>query len=176
MFWKSRKKENDSNPDRKILMERDDRDLDFISDHWPPQNKLVLGITLATDWRVFLNQFGSAQEFGRLPKNYQMEHLQKLLGYSASQKAEADNLRQTNSNKSFEALCGSFSARFLGSYVICLMENDRNWESQLALKLDWLLRIGWSISMSTFPLPSDEKHYPLSDPTEPHTLFLREFR
>ncbi len=176
MFWKSRRKENNSNPDRKILMERDDRDLDFISDHWPAQNRLILGIALATDWRVFLNQFASAQEFERFPKNYQMEHLQKLLSYSAKQKNEADNLRSTNPDKSFEALCESFSARFLGSYVICLIEKDRNWESQLAPKLDRLLRNGWAISFSTFPLPNDEKHYPVSNPVEPHTLFLRDFR
>ena len=171
VWWK--KKEKQDNPDREILRQRDRDDLNIVEKKWPLQNRLLLGATLAFDWRVFLDQFGSVAEFQRLKRDVQMALLQKYLNFSTIQKREAGILRPTNSDKSFESLCASVSARLMSSYLICIMEDDQEWEQELAPKLDRLLVIGWPISFGTMPLPNDSKHFPMDDLAKPHTYFVR---
>jgi hypothetical protein len=175
MPWFGRKKPP-RNADREALKNEDESDLRFILSKWDISNKLLLGMELSTLWRLFLESFGSVPEFERMPRNAQMHYLQKLLTCSAEARSKSAAIEGAPDAGSMDLQCESLSARFLASYVICLMEKDQEWEDELAPRLDQLLDFGWQLSFASLPLPSDDRHFPIHDPTKPHTLFTRRRR
>jgi hypothetical protein len=164
------------NADRNSLRVEDNRELTFILNEWDISNKLILAVFLANDWRIFLDSFGSPNEFERMPRSTQIQYFEKLLAYSTRTRNKSAATEGVPNAESMELLCESLSMRFLASYVMCLIEKDRQWEGELAPNLDQLLELGWQLSLSSLPLPSDYRHLPMEDPSKPQTRFTRQQR
>lgn len=135
----------------------------FIEQQRPRQNQQLLGFFLAIDWRLFLQRFDSPKVFEGLNREDQMTYFSALLDHVSSNSTEADRLRPTDPDKSFEFLCQTMSAEFIFNYLLCLIENDEVWRKQICHSVNPLIAISWEFSASVFPVNDRRLDGPLSE-------------
>jgi len=173
MFRLFRRNKSDQNRAKNIKDAR--REIAFIKNKWHPMNRLGLSVFIATEWREFINKFGGPKEYCQRSRQDQMKYFQKVLNKQKFWIDEIAKLRKNNIDGPLQdAINQKLAAKFVGYYMIILMENDHEWERELAPALDEFLDEGWQISFGGFPLEGDDRSLgPDFDPHHPPVRFQR---
>jgi hypothetical protein len=159
---------------RELNIEELKQETKFINDNWHPTNRLTLCVFIATAWREFVNKVGGPSEFAKLPRSTQMEHFNKILNKMLFWQQETDLLRTQNADgQVMDAICQRLAHHYLGLYFAAIINADAESERMLANQLDAYLVEGWGISWGAFPVPGDEAHSPIKDPSKPTHMFRR---
>jgi hypothetical protein len=159
---------------RELNIEEFKRETKFINDNWDPTNRLTLCAFLATAWREFLNEVEAPSGFAKLPRSTQMEHFKKILNKMLFWQHQTDRRRaQSVDGQMMDAICQRLAHHFLGLYLAAIINADAESERMLANQLDAYLVEGWGISWGAFPVPGDETHFPIKDPSKPTHMFRR---
>jgi hypothetical protein len=163
-----------ANEARELNIDEFKQETKFINDNWHPTSRLALCVFLATTWREFVNEVGGPSEFAKLPRSTQMQQFKKTLNKMLFWGQETDRLRTQNAdNLVMDAICQRLAHRYLGLYLAAIINADAESERLLANQLDAYLVEGWGISWGAFPVPGDETHFPIKDPSKPTRTFRR---
>lgn len=171
---KKKRPELRANEARELNIDEFKRETKFINDNWHPTSRLALCVFLATAWREFVNEVGGPSQFAELPRSRQMEHFKKTLRKMLFWQQETDRLRSQNAhNQVMDAICQRLAHSFLSLYLGAIINANVESERLLADQLDVYLVEGWGISWGAFPVPGDETHFPIKDPSKPTQMFRR---
>jgi hypothetical protein len=107
-------------------------------------------------WRDFINSWGKPSKFLALDEASKIGAVNDLLDRCNKWHAVIERNANQKEPCPVEVLFYWSSCRLIHSYIISLMDNDKQWEREIAPQLDRFVRDGWTFSAS-IPRPGSQE-------------------
>jgi hypothetical protein len=156
MLGWGKKKQDD---DRAALVKEAREMLGGMKRNWDVPTHMTFAVLLANVWREFELTHGSPGAFAKLPDNVKSAYVTALVQRSVQLHSELERLNTQRAAKGVltDALCGWAAARLLSFYMLAVMTNDKEWETELGPVLDDYMVKGYKTSWGACPLPGEER-------------------